>query len=168
MPIIEQGRHTYIVGGLNNHFDVDVYIGSFCSIAHGVTIIGGQHHRGASTFPFNELWKEESYPLGGKGRPVSIGHDVWIGMNAAIMEGVIIGTGAIIGAYAVVTNDVPPYGIAVGNKAQVVKYRLRYEHQKALMKIAWWDWPDEKIKEYMPFMGDTEKFIEECRKRGDL
>lgn len=54
-------------------------------------------------------------------RPIVIGDDVWIGFNAAILKGVTIGEGAIIGACAVVTRDVPPYTVAVGNPARIVK-----------------------------------------------
>lgn len=56
-------------------------------------------------------------------KPVYIGNDVWIGSRVTILPGVTIGNGAIIGASAVVTKDVPPYAVACGNPAQVVKYR---------------------------------------------
>ena len=51
-----------------------------------------------------------------------IGNDVWIGAGAIILSGVKIGSGAIIGAGAVVVKDVPPYAIAAGNPARVVKF----------------------------------------------
>lgn len=59
-------------------------------------------------------------PLASKG-PVTIGDNVWIGEMACIMPGVSIGKGSIIGAHAVVTKDVPPYSVAVGNPARVIK-----------------------------------------------
>lgn len=52
---------------------------------------------------------------------IKIGDNVWIGEKAAIMAGVTIGDGAIIGANAVVTHDVPPYSIAVGCPARIIK-----------------------------------------------
>ena len=52
-----------------------------------------------------------------------IGNNVWIGMNATIMKGVVIGDYAIVGASALVTKDVPPYAIVAGIPAKVVKYR---------------------------------------------
>jgi acetyltransferase-like isoleucine patch superfamily enzyme len=52
--------------------------------------------------------------------PIVIEDDVWIGFNAAIMKGVTVGKGAIIGAGAVITKNVPPYAIMVGNPARQV------------------------------------------------
>jgi maltose O-acetyltransferase len=57
-------------------------------------------------------------------KPVSIGNDVWIGRRVIIMPGVTIGDGCVIGAGAVVTKDIPPYSVAVGVPARVVKSRL--------------------------------------------
>jgi len=56
-------------------------------------------------------------------RPVTIGNDVWIGTRVIILPGVTIGDKAVIGAASVVTKDVPPRGIAVGNPAKVIRYR---------------------------------------------
>ena len=53
--------------------------------------------------------------------PIKIGDKVWIGFNAIILKGVTIGEGAIVGAGAVVTKDVPPYTVVAGNPAKVVK-----------------------------------------------
>lgn len=55
--------------------------------------------------------------------PTKIGSDVWIGANCTILGGVRIGDGAVIGAGSVVTKDIPPYAIAFGNPAKVIKYR---------------------------------------------
>lgn len=55
-------------------------------------------------------------------RPVTIGSNVWIGFGACILPGVSIGEGAIVGARSVVTGDIPPYTIAAGNPARVVKH----------------------------------------------
>ena len=90
-------------------------IGKFCSIASNVTIFLGGEHRSdwVTTFPFNVRFKEfnsfEGHPKS-KGN-VEIGNDVWIGFKATLLSGVIIGDGAVIGACALVTSDVPPYAI---------------------------------------------------------
>jgi len=56
-------------------------------------------------------------------RPVSIGNDVWIGGRVTILPGVNIGDGAVLGANAVVTKDVPDYAVVGGNPAKILKYR---------------------------------------------
>lgn len=53
--------------------------------------------------------------------PVSIGRNVWVGDKVTILPGVSIGEGVVIGANAVVTRDVPPYCIACGNPAKIIK-----------------------------------------------
>jgi acetyltransferase-like isoleucine patch superfamily enzyme len=60
-------------------------------------------------------------PLSAAGsRPVSIGDDVFVGARAVILKGVHIGNGAVIGAGAVVTRDVPAYAVVAGNPARIV------------------------------------------------
>ena len=59
----------------------------------------------------------------GIGKPVTIGNDVWLGANSVIMPGVTIGDGCIIGAGAIVTKSIPPYSVAVGIPAKVIKKR---------------------------------------------
>jgi maltose O-acetyltransferase len=56
-------------------------------------------------------------------RPIVIGDDVWIGAHAVIMPGITIGKGAVVGAGAVVTNDVPDLAIVVGVPAKIINYR---------------------------------------------
>jgi galactoside O-acetyltransferase len=53
--------------------------------------------------------------------PVVVGNKAWIGFNVSILKGVTIGEGAVIGACSVVTSDIPPYSVAVGNPAKVVR-----------------------------------------------
>ena len=55
-------------------------------------------------------------------KPVVIEDGAWIGAGATILPGVRVGKHAIVGAMAVVTKDVPDYGVAVGNPAKVVKF----------------------------------------------
>jgi len=77
--------------------------------------------------------------------PVRIGSDVWLGNSAIILPGVSIGDGAIVGAQAVVSKDVPTYAVAVGNPAQVVKYRFDSGQIRSLLQICWWDWDDDVL-----------------------
>lgn len=85
----------------------------------------------------------EEFPYS-KGRVV-IGGDVWIGFEALIMSGLTIGHGSVVAARAVVTSSVEPYSIVAGSPAKHVKYRFDQPTREALLRIKWWDWPDEKI-----------------------
>ena len=71
-------------------------------------------------------------------KPVRIGSDVYIGHGAMIMPGVTIGDGAIVGAEAVVTKNVPPYAIVAGNPARLVRFRLDPMIFAQLLHLQWW------------------------------
>ncbi|WP_234463862.1 CatB-related O-acetyltransferase [Paracoccus caeni] len=73
--------------------------------------------------------------------PPIIGHDVWIGANAVITRGVKVGTGAVIGAGAIVTKDVPPYAIVGGVPAKLLRMRFDEETVAKLLASEWWDLP---------------------------
>jgi chloramphenicol O-acetyltransferase type B len=143
------GRHSYGVTELtvfNATAENPVTIGSFCSIADGVQIHGESHHviDRASSFPLRFSLLGEAEPGKSKGS-VTIGNDVWIGSRAIILSNLTVGDGAIVGAGAVVTKDVPPYAIVAGNPARLIRYRFGADTIAKLSDIRWWDWPDEKI-----------------------
>lgn len=71
-----------------------------------------------------------------------------------------IGNGAVIGAGAVITKDIPPYAIVVGNPARIIKYRFSEDIIKKLQAIKWWNWPIEKIVRYADLFPHIELFIE--------
>lgn len=129
-------------------------IGKFCSIACGAKFLfNSANHTlsSLSTYPFPlffEEWGLEKRNVAAswdnKG-DIVIGNDVWIGYGAVIMAGVTIGDGAIIGARAVVTKDVPPYTVAGGIPAKPIKKRYPEETIAALSELKWWDWPEERI-----------------------
>lgn len=89
-------------------------------------------------------------------KAVSIGHDVWIGARAIVLDGVVIGNGAIIGAGAVVTSDIPPYAIAAGVPARVIRYRFTPDQIDSLEVSRWWDWDLPLLKENARFFRDIE------------
>ncbi len=130
-------------------------IGKFCSIACKAKFLmaSGNHTlKSLSTYPFPILYEQWGLDAGqvrdawdNKG-DIIVGNDVWIGYDAIIMSGVKIGDGAIIGTRAIVTNDVPPYTIVGGIPAKVIKKRFSDDIILKLLKIKWWDWPDEKIR----------------------
>lgn len=88
-----------------------------------------------------------------------IGNDVWIGSNVLIKGGVTIGDGAVVGMGSIVTKDVPPYAVVAGNPAKIIKYRCNDEQIKALLRIKWWDWPIELIKERKNDFANIDDFI---------
>lgn len=129
-------------------------IGKFCSIACGAKFLFNSANHSLSslsTYPFPiffEEWgldaKNIAAAWDNKG-DIIIGNDVWIGYEAVILAGVTIGDGAIIGARAVVTKDVPPYTIVGGVPAAPIRTRFSEETVSALLKLKWWDWSKEKI-----------------------
>ena len=131
-------------------------IGKFCSIACGAKFIfNSANHTlsSLSTYPFPlffEEWglekKDVARAWDNKG-DIVVGNDVWIGYEAVIMAGVTIGDGAVIGARAVVTKDVPPYTIVGGVPAKEIRKRFPEETVAALLEMKWWDWPRERIAE---------------------
>ncbi|MDO6498250.1 CatB-related O-acetyltransferase [Photobacterium sanguinicancri] len=131
-------------------------IGKFCSIASGATFImaGNQGHRidWISTFPFSaEVFGEGVKNGFQRAGDTVIGNDVWIGSEAMIMPGVQIGDGAVIGARAVITKDIAPYSVVVGNNV-VVKMRFSEQAIQSLLRIQWWNWPLQQLKGAMPLL----------------
>lgn len=80
-------------------------------------------------------------------KKITIGNDVFIGMNVKVLDGVSIGDGAVIGANCVVSKDVPPYAIVAGSPMKILRYRFDEETREKLRLLKWWDWPEEKLKE---------------------
>lgn len=68
------------------------------------------------------------------------------------MAGIHIGDGAIIAAHAVVTKDVPPYTIVGGIPAREIRKRFDAEVVQQLLKLKWWDWSADKIRQYLPYI----------------
>jgi acetyltransferase-like isoleucine patch superfamily enzyme len=155
------------------HGTESVEIGSFCSLSDDVIIFaGGEHNPNwVTTYPLRFAFHEELAGLDGhpttKG-PVNIGNDVWIGYRVIIVSGVTIGDGSVIGSGSVVSQNIPPYSVATGNPARVIKKRFNDYQIQALLDIKWWDWPIEEIKESSQILcsEDIDKFIEYARLKG--
>jgi acetyltransferase-like isoleucine patch superfamily enzyme len=144
------GRHTYgrpEIIAYKSAENSKIEVGSFCSIAKGVTfIIGGNHfYENWTTYPMNLLFTDKELPWHeySKGG-IKIGNDVWIGYGATILDGAEIGDGAVIGAKAVVAGKIPPCSIAVGNPAKVIKQR--FSNIDIYLESKWWELSDEEIK----------------------
>lgn len=179
-PNIEIGDYTYYDDpheperfaekGVLYHYDFigdRLVIGRFCAIATGVRfIMNGANHAtsGLSTYPFQifgQGWEEgfdpASIAAGFRGDTV-VGNDVWMGMEALILPGSRIGHGAIIGARAVVSGEVPPYAIVVGNPGRVVRKRFDELTIRRLLEIGWWDWDAAMITRHLAVLrgGDVD------------
>ena len=147
-----------------------VRIGAFTAIADDVVMtVGGDHKLDwPSIYPFRIKLGLPGAIVDGhphtKG-DIEIGNDVWIGRGVRILSGVSLGHGAVVGAYAVVSKDVRPYAIVVGNPAREVRRRFTDSQVDAMLKIAWWDWPEKQILENIPYLNqaDIDGFIERFR-----
>ena len=153
-------------------------IGKYCSISWNVSIGGANHNYcRISTHPFSF---EKKFGFTNEGRytsfsdPLVIGNDVWIGCNSVILRKVKIGDGAVIGASSVVTKDVPPYAIVVGNPAKILKYRFPAVVINKLLEIQWWDWDPNFIKNNISFFQNEpitlsllENLLETYKMNGD-
>ncbi|MET7705781.1 acyltransferase [Micromonospora sp. NPDC005413] len=102
-----------------------IRIGDNVMFGPEVTIRGGNHRIDRVGAPMIAVEKDPSD--GALDRGVTIGDDVWVGSRAVILHGVTIGRGAVIGAGAVVTRPVPPYAVAAGNPARVIRLRWPVE-----------------------------------------
>jgi acetyltransferase-like isoleucine patch superfamily enzyme len=145
-------------------------IGSYCSFAEGISfILGGEHDlQWVSTYPFIERWRRSdlSHKLTKKCRgDITIGSDVWLGHGVTILSGTNIGVGAVIGAGAVVRGDIPPYSIAVGVPARIVRRRFSDEICDLLLESRWWEMGREKLDEMIEYFDDPSKFLIELKKR---
>lgn len=128
--------------GMYNYFGPyaminNAFIGNYCSIGPGVKIGQGNH-----SMPYITTYQKISSKLIGHSLNTAqamIGNDVWCGANVAILQGVKIGDGAVIGANAVVTHDIPDYGIAVGIPAKVIKYRFNSEVITKIKESKWFN-----------------------------
>jgi virginiamycin A acetyltransferase len=144
------------------HYPVNkdrLIIGKFCSIACGAKFLftSANHTlKSLSTYPFPIFFEEWNLDKNdvtaawdNKG-DIIIGNDVWIGYEAVILSGVHIGDGAVIGARAVVTKDVPAYTVVGGVPAKEIKKRFDEDTINKLRQVQWWNLSIEKIRQFLP------------------
>ena len=160
------GSFTYIA---NHTTIIGANIGKFCSVGPNCRIGLGMHptkkfvsthpiffskqsHIKNITFTQENLFKEFS--------SIDIGNDVWIGANVLIKDGIKINNGAIIGANAIVTRDVPSYSIVAGNPAKVIKYRFTKKEIDFLNDFKWWEKDINIIKKEYQLFSDIKKLME--------
>lgn len=178
--LVHIGPHTYTNNGLNVDWwggDARLRIGSYCSVADDVKFFLSHGHRidWITSYPFA---RGDDYWLAGRKFPdgvvckgdIVIGSDVWIGNGARILSGVTIGHGAVIGTGAVVSRDVPPYAFVAGNPARIIRYRFDEKRIAELLAIAWWDWPEDKVRRHLDALLDSDvgRFREQVAQDPDL
>lgn len=139
-------------------------IGNYVSIAPNVYFILGGNHATNTLFTYplksnviHAHCKEDARSRGA----IYVEDEVWIGYGATILSGVRIGKGAVIGAKSVVTKDIPPYAIAVGNPAKVVRMRIPSEviplvKDFYLKDLPETDWQQHLQELYTPVTADTD------------
>lgn len=173
---VESGSHI-----VNSTFDrhsfcgydceiINCDLGSFCSIANNVIIGGGRHPmewvsmspvfyegRDSVKAKFSRHKRED-------GKRTTIGHDVWIGENSIIKQGLNIGTGSVVGMGSVVTKDVESYTIVAGCPAKMIRKRFDEDIINSLLEIKWWEFDDRKLYEYARFFTNPTEFIHVVKK----
>jgi acetyltransferase-like isoleucine patch superfamily enzyme len=183
------GRHTQIADRVNIfHCNIGDYsyievgtvaayanIGKFCSIAGGTYIGLGVHpsRQFVSTHPaFYSTGRGLAANFAQRDylpeyAPVNIGNDVWIGTAAIIKGGITVGDGAIIGAGAVVTKDIPAYAIVGGSPAKLIRYRFDPQTIEFLMNFKWWDKSDQWLKDNFRKFHDVADFVHSLSTYGE-
>jgi phosphonate metabolism protein (transferase hexapeptide repeat family) len=134
-------------------------IGKFCSIAAFARINPGNHPLDRVAL-HHFTYRSRSYGLAEEDdreffewrrtHKVVLGHDVWIGHGAVVLPGVRIGTGAAIGSGAVVSKHIPPFAVAAGVPARVLRFRFDENVRAGLLGLAWWDWSRERLATALP------------------
>lgn len=137
------GKYSFIG---RNCLIMNSTIGNYCSVSDNVAI-GLQNH------DYKQYSTHPSFGKNSSAKRTIIGNDVWIGYNALIIEGVKIGNGAVIGAGAVVTKDIPDFAVAVGTPAKVIKFRFGENEIKKINKSNWWSF---NLKQSAEILGDLE------------
>ena len=167
-------RGTYFDRNINIISWSDEYrilVGKYCSVGRDCNFFLHANHRidwittssqllGPVTPEIAEMHMKMGHPTC-KG-DIVVENDVWIGAKSTIMSGVKISNGAVVAANSVVTKDVPPYSIVAGNPAKIVKYRFSEDQIEKLLKLSWWNWDEQKIKENSSLLwsGDINNFVE--------
>lgn len=144
-------------------FPAGTRVGRYCSFAKGVVVFNANH-------PMERVALHPAFynPCLGvvaaetiERRGILIGNDVWMGRQALITPRVAcIGNGAVIGAGAVVTKDVPPYAVVGGNPGRILRYRFSRDVQERIEASRWWERSLTELKAWLPlFLDSAERVV---------
>ncbi|RCR67624.1 CatB-related O-acetyltransferase [Larkinella punicea] len=160
---VKIGDYTYIS---QNSCISNAIIGKFCSIGPNFLCGWGIHPvNGISTSPMFYSTKKQNgttFSLSDKiteRENIVIGNDVFIGANVTILDGINIGDGVIIAAGSVVTEDLPSFVIAGGVPAKIIKNRFSPAVINSLIKIRWWEFHEDSLKDVEKYFWNVEDFI---------
>ena len=164
---VKMGKHSFC--GYNCEM-TNVDIGSFCSIANGVIVGGGIHPiEWVSTSPVFYAGRDSVQSKFSEHERKNVlktivGHDVWIGQNCLIKQGLKIGNGAVVGMGSVVTKDVAPYTVVAGVPAKYIKKRFDEKIIEDLEKSKWWSFSDSELKYYAKYFKEPQNFLNQLQK----
>lgn len=134
-------------------------IGKFANIAamtrigptdHPMTTASLHHFLYRSEYYWDDAESDPDFFAARAARRTTIGHDTWIGHGAIVKPEIRIGHGAIVAAGAVVTHDVPDWMIVAGCHAKPLRPRFPDEIGARLMRLAWWDWDHDRLRQALP------------------
>jgi acetyltransferase-like isoleucine patch superfamily enzyme len=143
--------------------DPTMTIGRYCSIAQGVAVLGPEHPTewaitsdlaylpniaAMAAREDSDCYAEPPCCFDARRTIPIIGNDVWIGQDVRLKRGVVVGDGAIVGACALVTKDVPPYAIVGGVPAKVIRYRFDERMIERFLALHWWDYFEPEFRNF--------------------
>ncbi len=156
------GKYSYVA---RNTLLQNTQLGAFCSVSEGCNI-------GMPSHPADFVSTSPVFLIGGNclkthfaqipykaTQRTKIGNDVWIGAHAQIKGGVTIGDGAIIGAGAVVTKDVPDYAVVGGVPAKILKYRFDEKTIAQLKQSKWWEMDESALRKIADCFDDPKRML---------
>ncbi len=136
--------------GYNNLISGNVRIGKYCQLGSDVSIHAANHPMNTMTTYINRRLFEGELKGLRYSKQIVLGNDVWVGHGVIIVGQVTIGNGAIIAAGAVVTKDVPAFGVVAGVPAKLINYRFSPAIIQEIEALKWWDKNDAELSRLKP------------------
>jgi acetyltransferase-like isoleucine patch superfamily enzyme len=154
------GAYCTLFGGRD---DGCITVGRYAQLGPGVSVWAVNHGARHLTTYNTKLLFEGRMKQFSVEAPIIVGDDVWIGANSILLPGVTVGNSTIIGAGSVDTKSIPPYSVAVGNPARVIRRRFTPEIRLALDEWQWWRYtPEDLLEVEAIFRLDMEAESDRC------